>query len=78
MMSDGVPSHECPRCSDEEMWEHDAQCRITAHIREEFVLELHEDLKKVQTERSSDEESQSFTEDTRKHLRKDEEDTETN
>ena len=47
-------------------------------MREEFTLESHKDLKKVQVSGVSDEELLSFAEETRKQLREDTEDLEMN
>ena len=46
--------------------------------RVDFVLELHKDLKKIQATGASDEELRSLTKETRKYLREDTEDLETN
>ena len=34
----GTTNSECPRCSDEETWEHVVQCRKTVIMRVEFIL----------------------------------------
>ena len=38
---------EFPWSREKETWEHAVQCRNTVNMRVEFILELHEDLKKL-------------------------------
>ena len=64
-------TYECTRCSEIETWEHVVQCRSTVSMRAEFILQLHEDLKRVQDPVVTDEELITLIEDIRKFMRED-------
>ena len=74
----GTTTNECRRCSEVETWEHVVQCRKIVNMRVEFVQDLYEDLKKVQTLDVSHAELRLLTNDTRKFMREDADDFETN
>ena len=78
IINNGVSSNECTRCRENETWEFGVQYRSIVSIREEFILKLHKDLKKVQVEGVLDEKLRSFIEDMSKYLREDTEDQEMN
>ena len=69
LINAGTTNSECPRCSEEETWEHVVQCKKTVSMRAEFILNLHADLKKVQIEDVPDYELRLIIEDIRKFMR---------
>ena len=74
----GTSTDECPRCSDIETWEHAVQCSKKVSNIADFIIKLHEDLKKIQGPRVTDEDLRKLMEDMRKFMREDLEDFEIN
>ena len=58
-------------CSETKTWECVVQCRSTVSIRDEIILQLHEDLKILQVPVSKDEELRILIEETRKFMKED-------
>ena len=71
LINAGTSTDECLRCSEIETWEHVVQCRKTFIMRAEFILKLHEGLKKVQGPGVTDEYLRKLIEDIMKFMRED-------
>ena len=74
----GASTDECPRFNEIETWKHVVQYSKTVSMRAEFILKLHEGLKKVQGPGVTDEYLRKLIEDIMKFMREDLDDFEKN
>ena len=78
LINAGTSTDEFPRCSEIETWEHAVRRRKKLSIRAEIILKLCECIKKVQIPGVIYEELITLIEDTRKFMKEDLVDLETN